>query len=230
MPTTEPQAACPGRAPCTAKHAGPHRHFRLAARVMLAIAIAGASGEAHAAQLSVSWTDNSDGTAATRLERRLVDNPEFTPIADVPPGVTQHVDAALNAETTYCYRAIAYSESGVSDYSAEACGTSPSEAVLSVTVKNIGDGMVVSAPEGLLCGAKCSASYPASTVLTLIPLPATGSEFIGWSDGPCSGLGLCIITGNTTVVVTATFGSLGALADATKLMVDPAASCSSSPA
>jgi hypothetical protein len=56
--------------------------------------------------------------------------------------------------------------------------------------------------------------------VTLIPLPAAGSAFIGWSSGPCVGTDACTVTGNIAVVVTATFGSWGASADVRELIVD----------
>ena len=53
---------------------------------LLASAIFLGSGEASAAQLTASWVDNSNGVAATRLERRLATDTTYVAIADAPPG------------------------------------------------------------------------------------------------------------------------------------------------
>jgi len=191
---------------------GVHHSLRIAAALVFAlqvVAIVLASGQARAAQLTLSWTDNSHGAAATRLERWSADDAAFALVANVPAGVTQYVDAGLTPGRIYCYRAAAYDTTRVSGYSASACAKTPPAPVLSVTVKKTGGGMVVSAPDGLTCGTMCSATYPASTVVTLIPRPAAGSAFIGWSGGgPCVGTAPCTVTGNIAVVVTATFGTL----------------------
>jgi hypothetical protein len=189
--------------------------FRIAAALILIlqiVAIVLASAEVRAAQLTLSWTDRSEGAAATRRERRSVDDSVFELVADVPAGVTEYVDAGLSPGLTYCYRAAAYDGTGVSDYSNEACATPTGEPLISVTVNKTGGGTgtVLSAPHGLVCGPNCSATYPASTVVRLIAVPAVGSTFVGWSGGPCFGNGACTVAGNSAVSVTASFSSLAA--------------------
>src|SRR5258706_9045243 len=67
-----------------------------------------------------------------------------------------------------------------------------------------GSGAVTSSPAGINCGATCSASYNAGTVVTLTAAPAAGSTFSGWS-GACSGTGTCPVTMRAAQSVTATF-------------------------
>ena len=55
--------------------------------------------------------------ATTRLERRLGTDMAFAAIADVPPGMTEYVDASVSPGTSYGYRALAYDADGVSPYS-----------------------------------------------------------------------------------------------------------------
>ena len=110
-----------------------------------------AAGEASAAQLTASWTDNSGGEATTRLERRPRNVVAFAAIAEVPPGVTAYVDASVSAGTTYCYRIAAYDDAGASPYSAEACATpgdDGSSLDLAVRKVGVGTGTIASTPGG----------------------------------------------------------------------------------
>ncbi|HZG36384.1 MAG TPA: hypothetical protein VEY87_11110, partial [Gaiellaceae bacterium] len=76
--------------------------------------------------------------------------------------------------------------------------------VLSVTKSGSGVGTVASSGDEILCGATCSATFPAGTVVTLAATAATGSRFTGWS-GACSGTGSCTVTMSQARSVTATF-------------------------
>jgi hypothetical protein len=49
------------------------------------------------------------------------------------------------------------------------------------------------AGHGINCGEDCSESFPEHTVVVLVPIPAAGSTFVGWS-GDCTGTGLCVVT------------------------------------
>jgi hypothetical protein len=172
---------------------------------LLPIALVGI-GDADGAELTISWTDNSGGTAATRIERRLGADTTFTTLAEVPPGVTVYVDRAVSPGTTYCYRAFARRDNRASPYSSVVCG-SPPLAGLDVTLSKIGSGYgtVTSAPPGIDCGAACSATYPAGVSVTLSATPRAGSTFGGWSGGGCGGTESCVVAGNAPVTVTATF-------------------------
>ena len=164
------------------------------------------SGEASGAQLTASWIDNSSGVATTRVERRPGTDTTFTPIADVPPGVTSFVDASLSAGTAYCYRLLAYDSTSASPYSGEACATTSTDgSALTLTISKSGDGtgLVTSTPSGISCDPTCAGSF--ATSVTLAAAADTGSTFKGWSGGGCSGTDPCTIAGNAPVNVTASF-------------------------
>ena len=75
---------------------------------------------------------------------------------------------------------------------------------LTVAKAGAGSGVVVSSVAGIDCGASCGASFDTGTVVTLVPSPATGSAFTGWS-GACTGSGACVVTMDAARSVTATF-------------------------
>ncbi|MCB1767197.1 MAG: DUF642 domain-containing protein [Candidatus Competibacteraceae bacterium] len=94
---------------------------------------------------------------------------------------------------------------------------SPVTYTLTVSKAGTGSGTVTSNPSGIDCGADCSESYAANTLVTLTAKPSsfdvkplsTGSQqvFTGWS-GACSGTNLsCTVTMNAAKNVTATFTS-----------------------
>jgi hypothetical protein len=78
---------------------------------------------------------------------------------------------------------------------------------LSVSVTGSPGGNVTSAPAGIDCGATCSASFNAGTVVTLIASPAKAWGLAGWG-GACSGIGNCTVTLNTSTGVSASFSTL----------------------
>ncbi len=67
-----------------------------------------------------------------------------------------------------------------------------------------GGGTITSSPTGISCGATCSATYDAGTMVTLIATPDATSTFSGWS-GACSGTGTCTLTMDAAKTVTARF-------------------------
>jgi Bacterial Ig domain len=181
---------------------------RLSSMLLLTCTVLVAAEEASGGQLTTSWTDNSGGTATTRIERRLAVDTAFVPVADVPPGTNSWVDGSVSAGTTYCYRALAYDTKAASPYSEEACATTGSTtSTLDVTVGLSGDGtgLVTSTPSGLNCKPTCSVTFAGTSAVTLAAMPGAGSTFTGWSGGGCAGTSTCRLADNTPVAVTANF-------------------------
>ncbi|MFN7952340.1 MAG: putative Ig domain-containing protein [bacterium] len=82
---------------------------------------------------------------------------------------------------------------------------------LTVAKAGKGVGTVTSSPAGISCGATCSASFAAGTLVTLTATTTPGNTFTGWS-GACSGTGTCQVTMDAERSVTATFkGACGAI-------------------
>src|SRR5438093_1600979 len=172
------------------------------------LTVLGVATVADAAELTASWTDNSGGTAAFALERRTSTDASFTPLTDVPIGITSYVDTSVAQGVTYCYRVRAYNDTDQSPYSDEACGSVWStDYSVSVTKSGDGAGLVTSIPAGISCGNGCQVTYPAGTVVTLVASATSGSKCAGWS-GDCSGTSSCRVVGNAQLNVAARFNLL----------------------
>ena len=67
-------------------------------------------------------------------------------------------------------------------------------------------GTVTSSPySGIDCivGSPCSGTYLPGTTVTLVPVPAAGAAFAGWST--CAGKSTCTVTMNSDITVNADF-------------------------
>ena len=78
-------------------------------------------------------------------------------------------------------------------------------ALLDVSFAGNGDGSIVSTPAGIDCQSNCSAQFPVGTEISLSASAVTDSSFTGWSDGPCSGTGDCVLTLDVDTAITANF-------------------------
>ena len=163
---------------------------------------------AHAATLSLSWTDHAGGTVSFEVHRKTGAG-SYAQIATTGIGATSYVDSTVAASTSYCYKVNATGVGGDSPFSNEACATSAAAPGLSVTVakSGTGSGSVASSPAGISCGSDCSETYSAATTVTLTASAAAGSTFTGGSGGGGSGTGPCGLGGSAAVSVTATFAA-----------------------
>ena len=78
---------------------------------------------------------------------------------------------------------------------------------VTLTVATTGDGAgtVTSAPQGIACGADCSASYSSGATVTLTADAASSSVFTGWSGCDRVADTSCTVTMNASRSVTAGF-------------------------
>ena len=131
---------------------------------------------------------------------------------------------AANASVTLT--ATPHSGSSFTGWSGDCSGTST--CVLSMTAShtvtatfsnsgpqlNIGEagngtGTVSSNPAGISCQSTCTAPFSMGQIVTLTAVPSSGSTFMGWSGGGCSGTGTCSVTMNSAQTVVATFTRTG---------------------
>ena len=75
---------------------------------------------------------------------------------------------------------------------------------LTIEKQGIGTGSVASDVTGIDCGETCEFDYPAGVEVTLTATAATGHRFTGWGGG-CTGSGVCTVSLDQAVAVTATF-------------------------
>src|SRR5262245_34639405 len=78
-----------------------------------------------AAQLTLTWIDNSTTEDGFKIERADGTTGTFAQIAIVGANVTSYIDSSVTGGATYCYRVRAYNIAGDSAYSNQACGTGP---------------------------------------------------------------------------------------------------------
>lgn len=76
---------------------------------------------------------------------------------------------------------------------------------LTVNKTGAGSGTITSNIVGINCPGDCTEYYGGGTVVILTQTPAPGSSFGGWTGGGCSGTGICTITMNSAINVTAPF-------------------------
>jgi hypothetical protein len=162
------------------------------------------SREALAAQLQLSWVDNSANEDGFKIDRMSGTSGAFVAIATVGANVTSYTDPNLSDGTNYCYRVKAFNSAGESP-SVEACKATEILATfsLSITRSGNGSGTVTSNPIAVNCGISCNTMLTTGTTVSLVATPAAGSTFTGWS-----GHADCIdgsVTMNTNKSCIATF-------------------------
>ncbi len=91
--------------------------------LVAAVGILAATGAVSAAQLTLTWQDQSSNEDGFRIERRTGTSGTFAQIAAVGRNVTTHTDSTVAVATSYCYRVSAYNGAGSSPASNVACGT-----------------------------------------------------------------------------------------------------------
>lgn len=109
-------------------------------RLWLWILFTFASGSltlAQAADVSLSWSDNSNNEKGFIIERQILLG-LFLPIATVGSNVTTYVDRGLLASTKYTYRVLAYNDFGKSVYSGSATITTPATGSSAAPAPTIG--------------------------------------------------------------------------------------------
>ena len=72
--------------------------------LVVLVGLAGGLSEAVAADITLSWTDNSNNESGFSIQRKTGTSGTFAQIATVGTNVRSYVDSGLAAATTYCYR------------------------------------------------------------------------------------------------------------------------------
>jgi hypothetical protein len=80
-------------------------------------------GHAQAAQIRLTWTDNSTTEAGFKIERKIGTDGPFVQVAIQKADHAFYTDSDVVVGTTYCYRVRAFNETDESAYSEEVCGT-----------------------------------------------------------------------------------------------------------
>src|ERR1041384_3772169 len=141
----------------------------------------------YAANVTLSWQDNSTNEDGFKVERAS-NGGIYAQIASVGANTQSYADSGIVAGTSYCYRIRSFNTNGVSSPSNESCVTIPITTFnLNLTKSGTGSGSVTSVPAGISCGVDCSENYSSGTVVSLTATAASGSTFAGWSgDSDCA--------------------------------------------
>lgn len=159
------------------------RALTLSAMIVSALIV---QNEAIAAQLQLTWVDNSYNEAGFKIERSTGTTGAYVQIATVGSNVSSYSDSNLANGTTYCYRVRAYNSAGESPY-IEACKATAQFYTLTVGKMGSGSGTVASSPAGINCGLTCTASLTSGSSVNLTAAPTAGSTFAGWNgNADCS--------------------------------------------
>jgi len=185
--------------------------------MLLCLSLLGST--AFAAQLQLNWADNSTNEDGFIVERKIGQTGTYVLLVTLPSNTTSYVDTSAQDGVANCYHVKAFNTSGDSGYTDEVCATpSPSPPTTYIlSASKSGSGTVASNPTGITCGATCSASFTAGTVVTLTAAPDTGSTFTGWG-GACTGTGTCAVTLLQAQSVTATFSAATSPSPATYIL------------
>jgi VCBS repeat protein len=92
-----------------------HKHKFLSIIVLIFLSALAWRGKAIAAQLKLTWTDNSTNETGFKIERKTGASGTFVQIAVVGANVTSYTDSGISAGS-YCYRVRAYNSYGDSPF------------------------------------------------------------------------------------------------------------------
>jgi hypothetical protein len=104
-----------------------------------------------AAQLTLTWSDNSSNENGFNIERRVGTTGTYAQMASVGINVNSYIDTNLLDSTTYCYRVKSYNSAGSSAYSNERCATTTSPALSADTTPPVRSN---GAPSGTLAAGR----------------------------------------------------------------------------
>jgi hypothetical protein len=155
-----------------------------------------------AADLTLTWTDDSANEDGFNVERLVGTTGAYAQLASVGVNVTSYTDSGLLDNTTYCYRVQAFNAAGSSGYSNEVCATTAAATTsYTLTVNKSGAGTGTVMGTGINCGADCSEPFASGTSVVLTLVVASGSTFAGWSGTGCSS-GTVTVADNITCTAT----------------------------
>ncbi|HEX4858094.1 MAG TPA: hypothetical protein VFV17_03675, partial [Usitatibacteraceae bacterium] len=131
------------------------------------------------------------------------------PFTSGPGSIQAGQTLQLRLTTSANYNTTTVMQVQVGDRALAFSARTGSQAVLVLDIT--GAGRVRASAIGLDCSAPCSTLLDQGTALDLVPEPAAGYGFAGWS-GACSGSGNCNLVAGLTNSITATFVDLRPLA------------------
>jgi len=100
--------------------------------------------ECLAAELRLTWVNNSTDEEGFGIDRKTGLTGTYTTIASLGPAIMTYTDAGLLDDTEYCYRIYSFNSATTSSYSDEACGITLPALVANIISTNISQEAVLS--------------------------------------------------------------------------------------
>ncbi|MBI5729858.1 MAG: fibronectin type III domain-containing protein [Ignavibacteriales bacterium] len=88
-------------------------------------------------QVTLNWTDNSQGEDGYTIERKQGSTGQFVKVSDVNKNVSTYTETPLNDGTKYYYRVYAFNSNGNSGFSNEVNAVTPMLAPTNLTVQTV---------------------------------------------------------------------------------------------
>ena len=194
----------------------------IAFTALLSALAAGSLSPLEAANITLSWVDNSNNENGFEIQRKIGTSGTFMQQAIVGVGITSYVDTGLAAATTFCYQVRAFNSAGNSAFTPQACKTTPSGATtFDFSLAHGGNKSVIrgkSVSNVITATLTSGSSQSVSFVTSGLPNDATASYTTSTSCNPTCSRTLNIATssstptGTFTVTVTGSGGGVAKIA------------------
>ena len=185
----------------------------IAFTALLSALVAGSLSQLEAADVTLSWSDNSNNENGFEIQRKIGTSGTFMQQAIVGVGVTSYVDTGLAAATTFCYQVRAFNSAGNSAFTPQACKTTPAGALtFDFSLVHAGNKSVIrgkSVSNVITATLTSGSSQSVSFVTSGLPNDATASYTTSTSCNPTCSRTLNIATSSSTPTGTFTMTVTG---------------------
>ena len=170
---------------------------------LILMALASSVVESQAADLQLSWSDNSSNESGFVIERKTGTSGSFVQIATVGANINTYTNTGLTSGTTYCYRVKAYNSAGSSAYTPQGCApaSTTTSTAFNFSLSNSGNKTVIrgqSVSTVIYATLTSGSSKTIALSTSGLPSGATASYSSSTSCSPTCSRALTIATSSST--------------------------------